>query len=516
MNVPKSIHKFLLSQGYRYIGHKSYWKFLPDKPVAQSVEFNDQERWCDEMDAYEQFFLLDLSIWVPRADIDGFTTANSDWRLCPDGTMQESSGFLDDLHIQGFRENEDEKAVEVIKANLDRCMAELLDYERWLALIDFQTGVSSALPEKYAHLQSNYSKLVLPKGYPHPVHLSPFSETFQQIQEIEKNDAQMQQIKDFVNGKTDTLPAELEYAAFYYEYQHSKKRKILRFEIEDFNSIFDDKCYYLMLAERYDELRQFVEQFPFPEKDSFNSTYRRPTYRYMLACAERRKILVTDETRERMEKKKLVAPNSWESVPLSTFLDKDSEQHQETASMPENMYALFFSKKTALQSFVQTRFGVELAAAQGEKVSDALDAAEVAEQTQFVVRSPKGRWFVLLGAIEQTFDDGEDKLTTQLAQASDKAEVLLIANEDTSGSLVFEYHKNGKLKRRWLCSDGEIESTGKPLNDLDKQSFISKFDEENGTPDTDILVAMAESVTGLEWSALSGAGTVYDTEQATA
>ena len=514
MNVPKSIHKFLLSQGYRYIGHKSYWKFLPDKPVAQSVQFNDQERWCDEMDAYEQFFLLDLSIWVPRADIDSFTTANSGWCLCPDGTMQESSGFLDDLHIQGFRENEDEKAVEVIKANLDRCMAELLDYERWLALLDFQTGVSSALPAKYAHLQSNYSKIVLPKGYPHPVHLSPFSETFQQIQEIEKNDAQMQQIKDFVNGKTDTIPTELEYTAFYYEYRHCEK--IVRVEIDEFGASVTDKCYYLMLAERYDELRQFVEQFPFPEKDGFNPAYRRPTYRYMLACAEQGKILLTDETRLWAEKKKLVAPNSWESVPLSTFLDKDSAQNQETATMPENMYALFFSKKSALQSFVQTRFGVELAAAQGEKVSDAMDAAEVAEQPQFVVRSPKGRWFVLLGAIEQTFDDGEDKLTTQLAQASDKAEVLLIANEDTSGSLVFEYHKNGKLKRRWLCSDGEIESVGKALNDLDKRSFISEFDEENGTPDTDILVAMAESVTGLEWSALSGAGMVYDTEQATA
>ena len=197
-------------------------------------------------------------------------------------------------------------------------------------------------------------------------------------------------------------------------------------------------------------------------------------------------------------------------MPLSTFLDQNSTQNQETATMPENMYAIFFSKKTALQSFVQTRFGVELTTAQGEKVADAMDAAEAAEQTEFIVRSPKGRWFVLLGAIEQSFDDGEDKLTAQLAQASEKAEVLLIANEDTSGSLWFEYHKNGKLKRHWLCSDGEIESAGKALNDLDKQSFISKFDEENGTPDTDILVAMAEKITGLNWETLSGAGTVYN------
>lgn len=508
MNVPKSIHKCLLSLGYRYVGNKEYWKFLPDKPVAQSVQFNDQERWSDELDAYEQFFLLDLSIWFPRADIDSFTTANSNWCLCPDGTMQESSGFLKDLHIQGFRENEDAQAVEVIKANLDRCMAELLDYERWLALLDFQTGVSSALPAKYAHLQNDYTKLVLPKGYSHPVHLSPFSETYKQIQEIEKNDAQMQQIKDFVNGKTDTIPAELEYAAFYYEYRHCEK--IVRVEIDEFGASVTDKCYYLMLAERYDELRQFVEQFPFPEKDGFNPAYRRPTYRYMLACAEQRKILVTDKTRERMEKKKLVTPNLWESVPSSTFLDKDSTQNQETATMPENLYALFFSKKTALQSFVQTRFGVDISQAQGEKVSDALDAAEVAEQNEFIVRSPQGRWFVLLGAIEQTFDDGEDKLTAQLAQASEKAEVLLIANEDTSGSLVFEYHKNSKLKRRWLCSDGEIETVGKALNDLDKQSFISKFDEENGTPDTDILVAMAEKITGLNWDTLSKTGTVYN------
>lgn len=456
MNVPKSIHKCLLGMGYRYVGHKEYWKFLPDKPVAQSVKFNDQEPWCDETDAYEQFFQLDLSIWLPRGDVDSFTSPNYGYLLCPDGTMQKDSGSTIDLHIQGYRESEDAQAVEVIKANLERCMAELLDYDYWLALIDFQTGVSSALPAKYAHLQSNYTKLVKPKGY--PLNLSPFSETYQKIQEIEKNDALMQQIKDFVSGKTDTIPAELEYAAWHYEYWHCKK--IRRFEIEEFGIGFsDDKCYYLMLAERYDELRQFVERFPFPEKDGFNPAYRRPTYRYMLACAEQGKILLTDETRLWAEKKKLVAPNTWESVPLSTFLDKDSAQNKETASMPENLYALFFSKKSALQSFVQTRFGVELAAAQGEKVSDALDAAEVAEQNEFIVRSPKGRW---------------------------------------------------------LCSDGEIESTGKPLNDLDKQSFISEFDEENGTPDTDILVAMAESVTGLEWSALSGAGTVYGTEQAAA
>ena len=507
MNVPKSIHKCLLSLGYRYIGHKEYWKFLPDKPVAQSVMFNDQERWSDELDAYEQFFLLDLSIWFPRADIDSFTTANSGWRLCPDGTMQESSGSLIDLHIQGFREDEDAQAVEVIKANLERCMAELLDYDYWLALIDFQTGVSSALPAKYAHLQSNYTKLVLPKDY--PINLSSFPEIYLQIQEIEKNAKLMQQIEDFVSGKTAAIPAELEHAAWRYESRHCNK--IGRFEIDRFSSIIVfHKCYYLMLAERYDELRQFVAQFPFPEKDGVNPAYRRPTYRYMLACAEKRKILLTDETRLWAEKKKLVAPNSWESVPLSTFLDKDSGQNQETASMPENMYALFFSKKTALQSFVQTRFGVDISQAQGEKVSDALDAAEVAEQNEFIVRSPQGRWFVLLGAIEQTFDDGEDKFTAQLAQASEKAEVLLIANEDTSGSLVFEYHKNSKLKRRWLCSDGEIESAGKALNDLDKQSFISKFDEENGTPDTDILVAMAEKITGLNWDTLSKTGTVYN------
>ena len=507
MNVPKSIHKCLLGMGYRYVGNKEYWKFLPDKPVAQSVMFNYQERWSDELDAYEQFFLLDLSIWFPRADIDSFTTANSGWRLCPDGTMQESSGSLIDLHIQGFREDEDAQAVEVIKANLERCMAKLLDYDYWLALLDFQTGVSSALPAKYAHLQSNYTKLVLPKGY--PINLSSFPEIYLQIQEIEKNAKLMQQIEDFVSGKTAAIPAELEHAAWRYESRHYNK--IGRFEIDRFSSIIVfHKCYYLMLAERYDELRQFVEQFPFPEKGGFNPAYRRPTYRYMLACAEKRKILLTDETRLWAEKKKLVAPNSWESVPLSTFLDKDSEQNQETATIPENMYALFFSKKSALQSFVQTRFGVDISQAQGEKVADAMDAAEVAEQTEFVVRSPKGRWFVLLGAIEQILDDDNGEISTQLAQASDKAEVLLIANEDTSGSLVFEYHKNGKLKRRWLCSDGEIESTGKPLNDLDKQTFISKFDEENGTPDTDILVAMAESVTGLEWSALSGAGTVYD------
>ena len=507
MNVPKSIHKCLLGMGYRYVGHKEYWKFLPDKPVAQSVMFNDAERFNEKEDIYEQTFCLDLSIWFPRGDIDSFTTANKHHRLCSDGTMQEATNVSSVSYLQGFRENEDAQAVEVIKANLERCMAKLLDYDYWLALIDFQTGVSSALPAKYAHLQSNYTKSVLPKGY--PINLSFFPEIYLQIQEIEKNAKLMQQIEDFVSGKTDTIPAELEHAAWRYESRHCNK--IGRFEIDKFYlSIVSDKCYNLMLAKRYDELRQFVEQFPFPEKDSFNSEYTRAEYRYMLACAEKRKILLTDETRLWAEKKKLVAPNSWESVPLSTFLDKDSEQNQETATMPENMYALFFSKKSALQSFVQTRFGVELAAAQGEKVADAMDAAEVAEQNQFIVRSPKGRWFVLLGAIEQILDDDNGEITTQLAQASDKAEVLLIANEDTSGSLVFEYHKNGKLKRRWLCSDGEIESVGKALNDLDKQSFISKFDEENGTPDTDILVAMAESVTGLEWSALSGAGTVYD------
>ncbi|MBR5676110.1 MAG: hypothetical protein IKX14_06710, partial [Neisseriaceae bacterium] len=159
------------------------------------------------------------------------------------------------------------------------------------------------------------------------------------------------------------------------------------------------------------------------------------------------------------------------------------------------------------------RFGVDISQTQGEKVEDAMDAAEVAEQNEFVIRSPKGRWFVLMGAIEQTFDDeSEDKFTAELGKTSEKAEVLFIANEDTSGSLIFEYHKNGKLKRHWSCSDGEIENIGKPLNDLDKQLLIAKFGEEEGTPDTDILVAMAEKITELNWDTLSKTGTVYHIE----
>ena len=417
MNVPKSIHKFLLSQGYRYAGHKEYWKFLPDKPVAQCVEFNVQHRgWNYETDTYDEtFFLLDLKLYFPA--FNGFRGENFFWCLCPDGTMQ-LSGNLHDLHIQGFRENEDAQAVEVMRANLERCMGELLDTDRWIE-------------EKVCC-----------------------------DNDIRRN------------------------------------------------------LHYFLLAERYDDIKKLLAENPLTEKQMVlpACAYIRADYRYMQACAEQGKIFVCDEEREWAEKKKLVAPNSWESVPQSTFLDKDSVQNQETATMPENMYALFFSKKSALQSFVQARFGVDITATQGEKVADALDAAEVAEQTEFVLRSPKGRWFVLMGAIEQTFDDGEDKLTAELTAASEKSEVLLIANEDTSGSLVFEYHKNGTLKRRWQCSDGEIESLGKPLNELDKQLFIPKFDEENGTPDTDILVAMAESVTGLEWSALSGAGMVYDVE----
>lgn len=424
MNVPKSIHKCLLGMGYRYVGHNEYWKMLPDKPVAQSVQVDYQQRgWHFDTETYDEaFWEIGLGLYFPSHS--SWRGENRFWVLCPDGTMQEYSSSSDTLDVQAFREGNENQAAEVLRHHLDRHMAELVASDRWLGEVE----------------------------------------------------------KPCCGREVDT------------------------------------KFHYLLLAERYDEIKELLQQFPLTEfqMTAPASAFYRAYYRYRLACAEQGKIIVTDEEREWAEKKKLVAPNTWESVPSSTFLDKDSTQNQETATMSENLYALFFSKKTALQSFVQTRFGVELAAAQGEKVSDALDAAEVAEQTEFVVRSPKSRWFVLLGAIEQTFDDGEDKLTTQLAQASDKAEVLLIANEDTSGSLVFEYHKNGKLKRRWQCSDGEIESVGKALNDLDKQSFISKFDEENGTPDTDILVAMAESVTGLEWSALSGAGTLYGTEQAAA
>ena len=515
MNVPKSIHKCLLSLGYRPARSKNYCKFLPDKPVAQWVEFNDQQRgWHPETDTYDEtFFLLDLSICFPRCD-GGFTSPNYGWVLCPDGTMQESSGSLRDLHIQGFRDNEDAQAVEVIKANLARCMAELLDYERWLALIDFQSGVSSELPAQYAHLQSDYTKSVLPKGYPHPHNLSPFSETYRRIQDIENNAELMRQVNDFLDGKIVSLPDELEYAAFSHECRQRKKRG--RMEIKKFyDSRVSDKCYYLMLAERYDELRRFVEQFPFPEKGGYGSDYERAEYRYMQACAEQRKIIVTDESREWAEKKKLVAPNTWESVPESAFADPDADKQETTATMPDNLYAIFFSGgKKALAKYLLTRHGLDINASQGEKVPDALDEAENVDANQFVVRSPRGRWCVLMGSIDHCLDDGLGDIGEQLSAASEKGEVLLLTANDTSGGLWFEYHKNGQLKRRWLCADGEVEhNDGEPLNDFDAQTFGAEIDEEEGTPETDILVKIAELITGLAWATLSGSGTVYATAE---
>ena len=513
MNVPKPIHKCLLSLGYRPARAKNYCKFLPDKPVAQWVEFNDQQRWNDEIDGYEQFFLIELGIWFPRCD-GGFTSENYGWCLCADGTMQKSSGFTKDLHIQGYREGDEEQAVEVLRANLELRMAELIDYERWLALVDFQSGISSELPAKYAHLQSSYTKSVIPKGYPHPHNLSPFSETYRRIQEIENNAELMRQINDFIDGKITSLPTELEYAAFCYEYRHRKK--IGRYAVERFyDSRVTKKFHYLLLAEHYDDIKKMLEQYqPTKQNKTRFDAYERAEYRYMQACAEQQKIIVTDESREWAEKKKLIAPNTWESVPESAFADADSGTQESTATMADNLYAIFFSNKKALASYVLTRHGVDINKQRGEKVTDALDAAESLDADQFVVRSPRGRWCVLMGSIDHILDDSCGDIAEQLSAVSEKDEVLLLTSNDTSGGLWFEYHKNGTLKRRWVCACGEVEQNeGKPLNDFDAKTFGTAIDEEEGAPDTDVLVKIAELITGLDWDALAATGTVYRQEQ---
>ena len=464
-----------------------------------------------ETDTYEQFFLLQQELVFPRCD-GGFTSSNYGWCLCPDGTMQESSGLTKELHIQGFREGDDAQAVEILKANLERCMAELLDYEHWLALIDFQSGVSAELPAKFAHLQSNYTKFVKPKGY--PVNPSPFDNTLNQIIDIKNNAELMQQINDVIDGKMTTPPAELEYAAWFYEYFHHKK--IRRFEIERFyDSRVDEKFHYLLLAERYDDIKKLLEQYPLREEDKtgYGAEYEMAKYRYMLACAEQRKIIVTDESREWAEKKKLIAPYTWASVPESVFWGTNSET-QNTATMADNIYALFFSNKKALAKYLLTRHGVDISALQGEKVSDALDEAENLDANQFVVRSPRGRWYVLMGSIDHCLDDSLGNIGEQLSAVSEKGEALLLTSNDTSGGLWFEYHKNGKLKRRWICACGEVEhNDGKPLNDFDAKTFGTEIDEEEGTPETDILVKIAEQITGPAWDALSGSGTVYQQNQ---
>ena len=510
MKVPRAIHKFLLSEGFRPTGSRTYCKLLPGQPVAWHVELQNRG-WPGEAAVLQ----ICLHLLFPN-----YRLINPCEVLCPDGMLRPQ-----DWGKTTFGERFDE-ALEVLRAHLGKWMAVIADPQVMLALVDYEMALAPQPPSQFSCIATHFRRFERPPGVDDIQKYLVYNKTYspQEMEEFQKimevlNDADRREqealgnpeiareIEAFKNGERMEPPAGLEDIAW-----HLERRKVQR---GISSGRLHQKIHYLLLAQHYPQLRELLEQHPLTEHEMTKPLFagERQERRYQLACAEQGKIIVLDNFREWAEKKKLIVPNAWASVPYSDFADAAGEGQTGGETMPDKIYTIFFSGgKKALAAYVQQRHGLDINGLRGEKVADALDAAEDAGAEEFIVRSPRGRWCALLGNIEHCIDEKLGDITPQLSAASQGGEVLLLASEDTSGSVWFEYHKNGKLRRRWLCSDGEVESEGKPLNDFDKRTFGAEISED-GPPETWPLSTMAEHITRLSWDALDGTGTVYHLNQ---
>ena len=182
------------------------------------------------------------------------------------------------------------------------------------------------------------------------------------------------------------------------------------------------------------------------------------------------------------------------------------------------LYCVYFNDqfggRAALAGYVQTRFGVQLGMdwggglPVGEHVSDALDAALGADDGQFVVCTPHigsgGHWSVLMGGAQQCLEVNYGDIVAQLSAASAGGHVLLAC--PLQAGAWFEYHTGGALQRRWAGASGVLHANmGVPLNSFDADFFGAYFDDD-AHEDSDILIELAHSATGISLDDLRAPG----------
>ena len=490
MAVPKPIHKYLLGEGFRYVGRGAYYRFLPGKPVAQRVAVDEVE-WGGQPG---KFIEISLRLVFP----DGHLI--NDWEfLCNDGLLRMHSRWQRLWPAEQFAQ-----ALEVLRTTIDKWLDIISNPDVMVAMYDFVMALRDEPPPEFVY--TAYMFQGLPKKYEEPEGLWLGHEAYRHVdrrlEEAEASPEIQRAIDEFTSGMRAEPPAGFEDIAWFLDH-----RKIRRGE--SFARISDKICY-LFLAERYEEAEDILLHNAVAQKfkDSESS-------RYLRACAQQKIIIVLDYFREGAEKKKLIAPGTWKSVPAGAFADAAQDAEADAGEI-EDICAIFFSGgRKAAAAFVQARYGMDITGQRGKRVVDALDAAGDADEGQFILCAPSRRWNVLMGDVALADPEADDGISAQLSAASKTTkdgQVLLIGAQDTAGVVWFEYHKGGELKRRWACAEGEVLSNdGAPLNDFDARTFGAEIGED-GAPESGTLAVLAEKITGIAWDALQKPGALFELE----
>ena len=482
MSVPKPIHKYLLGEGFRYCGRGGYCKFLPVLPVAHYVYVGSTTWGGEPVTEIRLNLLFPTDVIVGRVCED----------LCNDGLLHAPFNRRA-LWRPG---EQDAQALEVLRGTLHKWLDARANPDIMVAVLDYIMGLRDTPPELFDYLTDFYYEGEVPKMT---------EEAKRRIDAMYKDEALADAADAFASGDSDTLPAALQGLEWYFR---GKKER----GGQSFSRLMDKTCY-LLLAGRYAEAENLLLTNATMQKFNGNEDYR-----WMLACVQQKKLIVPDSFREWAEKKKLIAPGTWESVPDSTFEDAGK---QADAGDMEDMYAIFFSGgRKAAAAFVQAQHGVNITKRRGKRVEDALDAACDDDESQLILCAPNRRWSVLMGSVAQVADEeGEDTALSRHLSAASKtgkdgagSEVLFICSQDTAGALWLEYHRNGECLRQWACADGEVlANTGAPLGELDARTFGAEIGED-GPPESGTLMELAEKITGIPWDALCTPGAVFALE----
>ena len=111
-----------------------------------------------------------------------------------------------------------------------------------------------------------------------------------------------------------------------------------------------------------------------------------------------------------------------------------------------------------------------------------------------------GEWHYFLidpHLLEQKFVDGE--LEAALSKLSAKGDLFMIKSHLLSGELLFEYHQDGSLMRKWQeANEAVLVNQGIPLSEEDG-SFNDEWDPDDYRDEWS-LVDLAEKVTHIHWA----------------
>ena len=144
MATPRSIHKFILGEGFRLAGAGEYWKFIDDvKPVAWVV--------CVKEFTVEDGKFFDIFL---RIGVSGMYLHSVDL-LCTDGLLRPE---INDLEMFVPRVNNAESALEILSSQMWRWLKVISSVDVMVSWLDFRMGLSPVPPSAFDYLADYFDE----------------------------------------------------------------------------------------------------------------------------------------------------------------------------------------------------------------------------------------------------------------------------------------------------------------------------------------------------------------------